>query len=295
MIERVRLVAIGGVFLLLCGAVADQADGYVPLARTVTFQGVERSYCVVLPSDFNPDAVYWPLVVVHGGGGNARTNPKAMALRRIADTKSLPAILVLPEFVTDDKQVSRFPLLGEGCFLEELLKEVRAEFKLHAKILLSGYSMGGQFAHRYAFANPNLVQACAALAAGTWTTRKGSLLIEQYGEVKEPSAFLSSEDNAEEIPDRLRDLFDPRIVEVACLPAAPGAEKVPFLVMCGALDTRLSIAREFASCLRETGFSVETEWPNTPHTSGSEAYAAEFEKYAEHTVAFFKKHTDNLE
>lgn len=215
----------------------------------------------------------------------------AIAMRRMADEFDLPAIMILPEFVTQDKQVSRFPRLGEGAFLKDLLGDVRSEFKLHRKILLYGYSMGGQFSHRFALSNPGLVQACAAFAAGTWTTPDGRLLIEGYGEVKDPKAFISHKENAGQVPERLHDIFDARTAEIAGLTGEKGAEKVPFLVMCGRLDTRFSIAVQFASSLRESGFNVETAWPRIPHSSSSEEYRAEFEKYPKRAIEFFKKHT----
>jgi pimeloyl-ACP methyl ester carboxylesterase len=282
---------LGGILFALFPVAAAQPEGYAPLSRTFEFRGAERTYFVALPCDFNPDNTYWPLVVVHGGGGNARANPKAIAMRQFADQLNLPAILILPEFITDDKQLSRFPVLGEDAFLKDVLKNARTEFKLHEKILLTGYSMGGQFSHRFAFANPDLVQACAAFAAGTWTIPDGRLLIETYGEVQDPKDFLSNPENATKIPERLHDLFDARTVDVAGIPAGDGAKSVPFLVMCGTLDTRFSIAQAFAASLRDSGFDVATAWPETPHGSGPEKYATEFEKYPEHAVQFFLKHT----
>ncbi|GMV94469.1 MAG: hypothetical protein AMXMBFR82_42470 [Candidatus Hydrogenedentota bacterium] len=271
-----------------------QPQEFAPLTRTIEFNGAERTYYVSLPRDFDQETKYWPLVVVHGGGGNARENPKAIAMRRLADDAGLPALLILPEFITDDKQVSRFPALGEDAFLKAVLADVRTAYKLHEKILLNGYSMGGQFAHRFALANPDMVLACAPFAAGTWTTPDGRLLIEEYGEVRDPKAFLSNSENATKIPERLRDLFDARTADVAGLPAAEGANAVPFLVMCGTLDTRFSIAQAFAESLQESGFAVETAWPETPHGSSSSEYAAEFEKYPEHAVQFFLKHTGRV-
>ena len=291
MTKQIRIAAIGWTLFTMCLAAVALPQRYEPLARNLTFEGAERTYFIALPKGFDPESTYWPLVVVHGGGGNARMNSKAIAMRRIADEVNLPAIMILPEFVTDDKQLSRFPLLGEGTFLKEVLKDVRAEFKLHEKILLNGYSMGGQFSHRFALSNPDMVRACAAFAAGTWSTPDGRLLIEEYGEVKNPKAFLSTKENAKKVPERLHDLFDARTGAIVSLPAADGAEKVPFLVMCGTIDTRFSIAVEFASCLRESGFTVETQWPKTPHSSKSGKYRSEFEKYPEHAIRFFKKHT----
>jgi poly(3-hydroxybutyrate) depolymerase len=262
-----------------------------PLKRTFKFQGAERIYYVLQPQDYDPKATYWPLAAVHGGGGKAHANKHAHAMREMADEMGLPAILILPEFITADKQVSRFPELGEAAFLEEVLRRTREEFKLGERILLTGYSMGGQFAHRFALAHPERVQACAPFAAGTWTTPDGTLLIEGYGPMDDPKSFLASKENAKLVPERLHDLFDARTAAVAGRPAAPGAERVPFLVMCGTLDPRLPIAREFAESLQRLRYTVETAWPATPHSSDSEEYAAEFRKYAQHAIAFFKKHT----
>ena len=285
-------VARGCAFLgVLCLAAPAPAASTAPQPRTLEYNGQARNYYIALPGNFDPTATYWPLVVVHGGGGKAAENPKARALRRLADEQGLSAIVIQPQFITEDKQVSRFPSLGEAAFLLAVLEEVREEFKVYPKMLLNGYSMGGQFAHRFAFAHPDLVQACAPFASGTWTTPDGRLLIEEYGAVDDPEAFLAIPENAAKIPERLHDLFDPRVPGVAGLKPAVGAERVPYLVMCGTLDTRLSIAKEFAASLGSAGFSVETEWPATPHGNPDSAYDAEFEKYYEHAIAFFKRHT----
>jgi len=262
--------------------------------RIFDFLGAERRYFIALPGDFDEDTRYWPLVAVHGGGGNARSNSKAIVMRHRADELDLPVIMVMPEFVTVDKQVSRFPLLGEAAFLKALLGQVHSEFYLQEKILLYGYSMGGQFAHRFALSNPGLVQACAAFAAGTWSTPDGRLLIEDYGEVKNPGVFLSDRGNARKVPERLRDMFDERTAEIAGLPASAGAENVPFLVMCGTIDSRYGIAVEFASCMKEMGYKVETAWPRTPHSSKSGDFEAEFLKFPEEAVRFFKRHATGM-
>lgn len=283
-----RLVLVFGA---LCFLVGVRASDTSPQRRTFDYQGVQRTYFVALPIDHDPESTYWPLVVVHGGGGKADKNKYAAAMRRLADEAGLPTIVIQPQFITEDKQVSRFPSLGEDAFLLAVLEKVRAEFKLHGKILLNGYSMGGQFTHRFALAHPNVVQACAPFAAGTWTTPDGRLLIEEYGEVADPKAFLSTAENSARIPERLRDLFDPRVAGVAGLKAAEGAERVPYLVMCGTLDTRLSIAQDFATALKASGYRVETEWPRTPHSSDKGEHVAEFEKYSISAIAFFKRHT----
>lgn len=276
----------------LCTTLVVPAADSSPQPRTFGYQGAQRTYYVALPAEYVSGQTYWPLVMVHGGGGKAEKNTYATTMRRLADEAALSAIVIQPQFITEDKQVSRFPSLGEDAFLLAVLEKVRAEFNVHDKMLLNGYSMGGQFTHRFALAHPDLVQACAPFAAGTWTTPDGLLLIEEYGEVADPKTFLSIAENAAKIPERLRDLFDPRVAGAAGLKAAEGAERVPYLVMCGTLDTRLSIAKEFAAALTASGYRVETEWPRTPHSSDSAEFSAEFDKYSARAIAFFRRYTD---
>ena len=116
---------------------------FAPLVRSLEYGGQKRDYFVALPDDFDAEATYWPLVVVHGGGGNARKNPMAIAMRRLSDELGLPAILILPEFITVDKQVSRFPVLGEAGFLKAVLEQARTEFKLHPQDAVERLLHGG--------------------------------------------------------------------------------------------------------------------------------------------------------
>ena len=291
---RYRSIPAVAVMLLVTAWVGASALGAEDrlLTRTVEVGGDERTYHVGLPEGFDPDATYWPLVFAHGGGGRPQTNFHSVSLRRQVAEQSLPAIVVLPEFVTADKQVSRFPALGEDAFLKAVLEQVRGEYRLQPKILLTGYSMGGQFSHRFALLNPELVQACAPFAAGTWTTPDGRLLIEQFGAVADPDVFLRDRENVAKVPARLSDLFDERVAGVAGRRAAAGVERVPFLVMCGTLDTRHEIAVEFAKSLLEAGVDVETEWPETAHGGRRPENEGEFAKYAERAVRFFRAHTE---
>ena len=212
----------------------------------------------------------------------------AVAAKMMTDELGLKAIVVVPSFSNDDFLASRFPALGEGEFLDHVLDELRGEYRLRPKILLTGYSRGGQFSHRFALQNPEKVEACAPFAAGTWTTPDGRLLIDRFGEVSEPESFLSTSENATDVPERLRNLFQPRVAAVAGLAADPASKAIPFLVMNGTLDPRLPIAREFARSLAENGYSVETDWPRTPHVCDDEpACRVEFGRYAQRAVEFF--------
>jgi len=264
------------------------------IRQTIFYEEREREYFILKPQNFDPEKKYWLTVVVHGGGGNGRTFFMTKAIRAEADKQGLETIVIAPNFSNTDFLASRFPELGEGDFLKQVLKDVSNKFNLHKKILLTGYSRGGQFTHRFALINPEYVKACAPYAAGTWTTPDGRLLIDSYGEVSDPETFLLSGKINDEIPERLHNLFQPHVAKVAGLKAKNEAKNIPFLVMCGTLDSRYKIAQQFAKSLKTKGYMVQTEWPQTPHGE-KEKYQAEFAKYSKKAVEFFQNSTKNKE
>ena len=270
---------------------AQSLPATAPERRTLAFHGLEREYFVHMPPSFNRDGAYWLLVVM--GAVNGRNSFLATDISRAVAQTGFEAIVVSPSSPDEDINAIRFPTLGEGKFLEEIVKAMRADYRLKAKILLTGYSRGGQFAHRFALAQPDMVEAVAPLASGTWTTPDGRFLVEEIGEVRTPQTFLAKIENAATVPERLRNLFEPRVAAVAASKAASGAQLIPFLVMCGTLDPRLPIAKEFVLRLEALGYQVEAEWPKTPHMCRANAcpaeYNAEFRKYGRTAVDFFRR------
>ncbi len=267
----------------------DQASSEELTRVTVKFAGTKRNYYVFLPQDFDAEKFYWPLVTVHGGGGNGKSHFLANGIRQEINRQGLEAIVISPSFTNKDFQASRFPHLGEGAFLDVVLKDVRSKYQLREKILITGYSRGGQFCHRFALRSPKLVAAAAPCAAGTWTTPDGHLWMEGVGEVTNPQAYLSETSDLSKVPERLHGMFIPRVAAVAGLKAEPGSKSVPFLVMCGTLDTRYDIAKAFANNLKGSGYQVQTHWPRTPHGERSKPeYRLEFEKYPREVVRFFQ-------
>jgi poly(3-hydroxybutyrate) depolymerase len=290
---RLRKLAIAAFLLILfpCLSLAQPENTRPPDRRTLVFHGVEREYFVQLPPSFDRDKSYWLLVVM--GGTNGRAFFLANGISRVVGEAGFDAIVVSPSFPNDyDVNLIRFPALGEGAFLEEVIKALRTDYRLKPKILLTGYSRGGQFAHRFALAYPGVVEAVAPFASGTWTTPGGRFLVEELGEVRDPRKFLAKAENASTVPDRLRDLFNPKVAAVADSKAVTGSHRIPFLVMCGTLDPRLPIAKEFVRSLEDLRYRVEVEWPKTPHVCNKDCPAelkAEFEKYSQRAVAFFQR------
>jgi len=263
------------------------------LRRTLNFHGASREYFLHLPAGADTSTPSWGLVVVHGAGNDGRVPFPNAAMARFVTESNLNAIVISPSFSNEDNNASRFPSLGEGEFLDEVLADVRRSYRLNPQIFLTGYSRGGQFSHRYALAHPERVAAVAPMASGTWTTPDGRFFVEDIGEVTNVRAFVADSTMASRVAANLRDLFDARIVQAASLKAAAGARRVPFLVMCGTLDPRLRIAQEFARSLQSLGYQVSTEWPRTPHGCEDaacwQANRAEFEKYLRRTVEFFRR------
>jgi poly(3-hydroxybutyrate) depolymerase len=265
-----------------------------PIRNVFYYRGNEREYFVWLPQDFDVDHTYWALVAAHGGGSNGRNFWLTRDLRTASDKNGLKAIVISPSFLKEDPNSQRFPVLGEGAFLERMIEDVSAKYRLHPKILLTGYSRGAQFTHRFALWNPDYVQACAPLSAGSWTTPQGRFLMYSLGEVKDPKSYLAVPKNGENLPAALKSLFDPRVATVAGQPASSGAKRIPFLVMCGTMDERFEMAQEFAHSLKRLGYTVKTVWPKTMHGGRKkDEYRVEFEKYSQVTVEFFLRVTES--
>ena len=280
-----------GIWVIFLSAQTDtqtRSHPKEPIRYFLDYKGIEREYFVWLPKDFDLNQIYWGLVTVHGGGSNGQTFWLTKDMRRVADEMGLQAIIISPSFLKDDPNAQRFPILGEGAFLKHILDEIHSKYQLQPKILLTGYSRGAQFTHRFALWNPAIVQACAPLSAGSWTTPDGRLLLFSFGEVKNSESFLAAPKNGADLPESQKSLFEYRVAKVAGRPASFGAKNVPFLIMCGIMDERFKMAKEFARSLDSLGYTTKTAWPRTPHGGHKkDEFHAEFEKYSHVAVEFF--------
>jgi hypothetical protein len=285
-------LGFSGIFLSAQTDTQIQSQSEEPIRYSFDYKGIEREYFVWLPKNFDVNQIYWGLVVVHGGGGNGQTFWLTKDMRRVSDKMGLQAIIISPSFLKDDPNAQRFPILGEGAFLKHILDEIHSKYQLQSKILLTGYSRGAQFTHRFALWNPAVVQACAPLSAGSWTTPDGRFLMFSFGEVKNSESFLASPKNSQDLPASQKSLFEYRVAKVAGRPASAGAKNVPFLVMCGILDERFEMAKEFVRSLDSLGYTIKTAWPRTPHGGrNKDEYRTEFKRYSQVTVEFFLRIT----
>lgn len=283
------LIVFGGQIGEIFAAAPEQLAQ--PKRFSFRHQGVEREYFVRLPKDYDASRTYWALVVFHGGGGNGRNNWLVREMHRAAMAIGLPVLVISPTGSRTDPNEQRFPTLGDGPYLRRALTHAKSRYRLHPKILLTGYSRGAQFAHRFALQNPDLVHACAPLSAGSWTSPDGGFqMYSSEGKAMNAQSFLGNPKNAKDMPAQQQQLFNPRVANAAGLTAAKGARAIRFLVMCGLEDERLPSSRAFAESLAAYDFEVETAWPKTPHGGRDKnKYKAEFQLYPRTTVKFFQR------
>lgn len=117
------------------------------------------------------------LVAVHGISRNAMEH--AQAFQSLADR--LGCHLIAPQF--DRSTFRDFQLLGlseRGRRADHALQSMLADLRrfgldADARLVLSGYSGGAQFAHRYAMAHPRRIAALLVAAAGWYTLPDESL------------------------------------------------------------------------------------------------------------------------
>ena len=208
---------------------------------------------VVLHAD-STDRPLTPLVVVHGTGGNAAEILNSV-LPHAERELLVPVVLVAPAFETpyqfllpdaDEQLISR---------LDGLAEEVGRP--INSQVLIYGMSGGGQFAHRFAEQHPGRVLACAALAAGAWTSPAGKL----FGMMSDERWFERPE------------WSDPRLPIAGQVPAREGWDRVRWLIGCGRRDnaSRVASARRFHDLLVAGGASAAwVDWDG-----GHEAVPAE--------------------
>lgn len=118
-----------------------------------------------------PQKVHSILVLVHGISRNAQEIINAFKLQAEINNVLLIAPLFNKSFAKDYQRLGR---TGKGPRSDYQLLAIVKDCQLHAKtniqkFNLFGFSAGAQFAHRFAFAHPTLVNKIALVAAGWYT------------------------------------------------------------------------------------------------------------------------------
>lgn len=109
-----------------------------------------------------------PIVAVHGLARDAREQARLLARAAAAHGQ----VVIAPQFDEATwKRYQQVVVRGRADLaLIALLAEIRAEYPIMTdKVVLTGFSGGAQFAHRFAMLHPGLVQRLVSTAAGWYT------------------------------------------------------------------------------------------------------------------------------
>jgi len=141
-------------------------------AETLYFNGKDfKGGYAVIPDDLPEDGTKtWVVVDVHGAGG-LRGESLGHRLRNALAPEEV--IFIVPSFTNGYQG-------GDGKWADQMIENfqfVRERHAVHDKMFVHGHSGGGQFAHRFAFAQPSHVVGVSAHSSGSWACSGG------YGEI----------------------------------------------------------------------------------------------------------------
>jgi pimeloyl-ACP methyl ester carboxylesterase len=122
---------------------------------------------------FAPNTIKKVMVLVHGISRNAKELIESFSTLAEKKNYLLIAPVFSKEFAKDYQRLGRRKKGPRSDYqLMAMLKDLQSEINLDKpieKFNLFGFSAGAQFAHRFAFAHPNLVDKVALVAAGWYT------------------------------------------------------------------------------------------------------------------------------
>ena len=169
---------------------AQQSDNTGFVNFTFKVEGTERTAGLYVPPEYD-SSKRWPLIVfLHGGGGNGDNNGNAVTERFNRQVlvqeirnhpKRFPALVAFPRcpqgkiwspIPADPVQSSwrlqrhgRDPIPDAEDHVTALIDSIIAEFAVDTdRVVITGYSMGGEGSIRYAALHPERIAAVASAA-----------------------------------------------------------------------------------------------------------------------------------
>ena len=204
----------------------------------------------------DPAKTYWLVVGVHGVGGNGRgacgVADWATAMDDVIVLGPSFAQMSREEYEKRNADQARPPGPPRDSYqmsgpvheakLKAQIAELGRHWDLHPKVFIHGFSAGAQFTHRFAFKNPEIVDAVSAHSAGSWASPEGDDRINPAARAIPFALSCGEADNGKMSPS--------------------------------SGFTRIEACRAFAADLLSCGFSVQLgTWPGVDHNQAPEAKA----------------------
>ena len=150
-------------------------SGCLQKRSTIIVDDIERSYIIYIPSSYQDDEPVPLVIVLHGGGGNAKNIEKVTGFSKKAEEEGF--IVVYP----DGTGKLRYRLLtwnGGFCcgyalennvddvyFIKTLISHIQSMYSINeSRIYVTGMSNGGVMTYRIASELSNIIAAAAPVA-----------------------------------------------------------------------------------------------------------------------------------
>lgn len=158
-----KVIVVTVVFSMLFVQAQDEA-------RTLTFEGLERTYLIHVPPSYDVQTPVPLLLMLHGRGGNGEDIAELTNFSDLADENNF--IVLYPDgldnqwnYVKDVPGYSSMTQDDTG-FLLTLLDEVSSQYTIDEKrVYVAGFSNGGFMTQRLACGAPERFAAFASVAA----------------------------------------------------------------------------------------------------------------------------------
>lgn len=175
-------------FAFLVGCKRVDVDSEYRFHKKIEINGLERTFTVVLPSNYyDSDNHFQAIIAMHGGGGSAKQMEESYELPEKAEAQKF--IMIYPDGVQSDGILKvRTWNAGTCCehaaekniddvgFLNKMIDNVVKEFRIQPeKIYAMGMSNGGMMAYRLACELSDKIAAIAPVACTMVTTEQCSI------------------------------------------------------------------------------------------------------------------------
>lgn len=169
--NRATIAIAAGLGVATCCA---PAYAQTLINKNISVDGVNRSYLVYLPANFEPDEYMPAMFHFHGGGGTANGAIFECDYRPLADEERF--IAVYPQALDSTSGNNCWDCLGdyhggidEMGFMSSMIDALATDYNIDTeRVYASGYSLGGSIVYDFAAYLPDQVAVIAPVAANMW-------------------------------------------------------------------------------------------------------------------------------